>query len=134
VNCAQFLAFLNQGGPDLVHHAVAAPALEPAVEGGVVAELFGQAVPLAAGAEAVDDAVEDGAPILGGLAAFGAGLPVLFQDGLDASPEFIGDLPEGLQRLGCGALAGHRLIPPSGSTFIPAEAVPDAKAGSEIVS
>src|SRR6516165_10521622 len=40
VDRAQLCALGGPGGPDPPHHAVAAPALEPAVDGGVVAELL----------------------------------------------------------------------------------------------
>ena len=63
---------------------------------------------MAAGAEAVEDAVEQGAPVLGGLAALGAGLPVALGDRQDAGPEVVGDLPDGVQGLGRGTLAGHK--------------------------
>src|SRR5256885_9077655 len=52
VDAAQFGTGLDEGGPELAHHPVPAPALEPAVDGGVVAELLGQVVPLAAGPQA----------------------------------------------------------------------------------
>src|SRR5262249_474930 len=107
VDLAQFLALGGQGGPDAFHHAVAAPALEPAVDGGVVAELPGQVVPLAAAPQTVDDAVEHSPPVPGRAAALGAVSPVLLEDGLDAGPEVVADLPEGLQRLGPGTLPCH---------------------------
>jgi hypothetical protein len=50
VDVAQFGARFDQHGPDAGEDAAAAPALEPAVDGGVVAELPGQTVPLAAAA------------------------------------------------------------------------------------
>src|SRR5262245_44126794 len=107
VNLAQLGALRGQGGPDLRHHAAAAPALEPAVDGAVVAELLGQVVPLAAGAEAVDDAVEDPPPVLGRLAALGAGLPIGAEDRFDTPPEVVGDFPDGVQWLGVAALPWH---------------------------
>src|SRR5215472_9805936 len=63
VDLAQFLARGDQRGPDALHHPVATPALEPAVDGGVIAELLGQVVPLAAAAQAVDNAVDDRPPV-----------------------------------------------------------------------
>ena len=107
----EFFAFAQEAGPDPLHHAVVAPALEPAVDGAVRAELLGQAVPLAATAEAVDDAIEQGPPIPGRLSALGAGLPILPEDGFNASPEVIRDLPDGIQRLGLGTLPWHEGVP-----------------------
>src|SRR5262249_56710997 len=48
VDVAQFSALGDQNRPETLHHAVVAPALEPAVDGAVTAELPGQVVPLAA--------------------------------------------------------------------------------------
>src|SRR5947209_18257143 len=48
----ELVALLDQHGPDPGEDAVAAPALEPAVDRAIVAESLGQLVPLAAGPEA----------------------------------------------------------------------------------
>jgi hypothetical protein len=58
MHCAQLLAVVEEQGPDPVKDALALPALQRPVHRGVVAELAGQAVPLTAGAGAVDDAVQ----------------------------------------------------------------------------
>src|SRR5207302_9307615 len=68
VDAAQLGAALQQHGPDAGEHAAAAPALEPAVDGAVVAETLGQVVPLAAGAQAEEDAVQDAPPVGAGAA------------------------------------------------------------------
>jgi hypothetical protein len=71
------------------------------MHGAVIAEVLGQLIPLAAGAEAEDDPVEGGAPI----DAFAAAMAlrrrrcVRFEDRLDEFPEFVGDFPEGVQGL-----------------------------------
>ena len=62
-NRAQFFALRDQHRPDVFHNSVAAPALKPAMHGAVVAQLFGQSVPLAARAQAVEDAVQNLPPI-----------------------------------------------------------------------
>ena len=54
VHRPEFVAFLDQGRPDLLKDAVAAPPLEPAVDRAVVTEVFGQLVPLASRAEPED--------------------------------------------------------------------------------
>lgn len=54
----QLVAHIHQNGPQSLEHAVRGEPLEPVVYGGVGAELPRQSVPLGAGAEAVDDAVE----------------------------------------------------------------------------
>jgi hypothetical protein len=134
VDLAQFGALGDQGGPDALHHPVATPALEPAVDGGVVAELLGQVIPLAATAEAMDNAVDDRSPVLGRLPPFGAGLPVLPEDGLDTSPQPVVNFPDGIQPLGLGTLPCHEgspsviTLPISRKTFL------HRKIGSEIVS
>jgi hypothetical protein len=56
----EFVALLDQNGPDLLEDAVPAPTLEPAMHRAVVAELPGELVPLAAATEAEDDPVEGG--------------------------------------------------------------------------
>jgi hypothetical protein len=112
MDIAKFRTLGAQHGPNALHHSVLAPALAPAVDGRVVAELRGQVIPLTAAAQAVDDAVEDRTPILGGLASFRAGLPIVLEDGLDACPKFIADFPDGSQGLRLGARPWHGRIPP----------------------
>src|SRR4051795_12509016 len=76
-----------------------APALEPAMDGGLGAELAGELLPLAAGAHPEDDPVADGTPV--GDPAPGRLLgPEFREDGEDLRPQGIGDLPDGPQRLG----------------------------------
>src|SRR5215472_8614767 len=104
VDLAEFLALLGEDGPNFLHHAVAAPTLEPTVNGAIGTELLRQAVPLTAAAKAGDDTVEHLPPILGRLSALGAGLPILSQNGFDACPEFIADFPDGRKRLGLKTL------------------------------
>jgi hypothetical protein len=97
----EVVALLDQGGPDPLEDAVAAPALEPAVHRAIVAEVPGQLVPLAAGAEAEDDAVEGRTQVDAGPAAVALGWRrgVLQQDGFDPLPEAVIVFPDGLQRL-----------------------------------
>jgi hypothetical protein len=96
----EFVALLDQDGPDPLEDAVAAPPLEPTVHRAVVAEVLGQPVPLAAGAEAEEDAVDGLPPVDAGPTAMplGRGRGVLPEDRLDPLPEGIGDLPDRLQR------------------------------------
>src|SRR5947208_9637263 len=68
----EFVAFGRQGGPDPFHDAAGAPALEPSVDGALRAEAARQLVPLAARAQAKDDAVERLPPV-GMVAARGLG-------------------------------------------------------------
>jgi hypothetical protein len=98
---SEFVAFLDQHGPDLLEDTVAAPPLEPAVNRAVVTELLRELVPLAAAAEAEDDPVE-GRPPVDPLAAAirpGRWWGVFEEDRLDPLPEAVGDFPDGLQRL-----------------------------------
>jgi len=83
VHLAEFLAFSDENRPNLLHHAVAIPTLEPTVDGGVVAELLGHVVPLATAPEAMDDAVEKSPPVGWRLATFGTWLPIRLQDRFD---------------------------------------------------
>src|SRR3569833_2406602 len=107
----EFLALGDHHGPDLLHHAVLVPALEPAADRTVVAELLGQVVPLASGPHAEDDPVERLTPVgplpapLGRWGRRG----VREQDRLDLGPQLIRDFPDGLQRLDRSLLPSHRL-------------------------
>src|SRR5262249_22076214 len=95
VDAAQFGAALQQQGPDAGEHAAAAPALEPAVDGTVVAELLGQVVPLAAAAQAEEDAVQDASPVGAGAASplgRGGGQP----GRLGLLPQGSGEFPNGV--------------------------------------
>jgi len=95
-------ALLDQHGPDLLEDPVAAPPLEPAMDRAIVAELFGEPVPLAAATEAEDDAVDRLPPVDAGPAAvlLRRRRGILTQDRLDGGPEVIGEFPDRLQRLG----------------------------------
>src|SRR4051812_24835942 len=64
VHGPQFVTLGRQLGPDALHHAAGAPAMEPVVDGALGAEAAGQFLPLAARAHAGDDAV--GGPPPGG--------------------------------------------------------------------
>lgn len=76
------------------------------MHGGVGAELLGQSVPLHAGAEAVDDAVEDGAEV--GAGSAGAGRRVVpGQEVFDDGPKIVGDNPDGFRRRDFPFRAGH---------------------------
>src|ERR1043166_4675441 len=59
VNVAEFVTLGDENRPNLLHHSVAVPALEPAVDRGVIAKLLGHVVPLATTAEAMDNAIEN---------------------------------------------------------------------------
>src|SRR3954452_18177232 len=97
VHRTQLGAVLDQGGPDPLHHAPFAPALEPAVDGALGAELAGQLLPLAAGAHPEDDPVEGGPPVGGAPPGRLLG-PELAEDGEDLLPQGVGDLPDRSQR------------------------------------
>jgi hypothetical protein len=112
LDLAQLVALLDQQGPDLLEDAVAAPPLEPAVHRAIVAILLGQLVPLAAAAEAEDDAVEGRPPVDPAPATvlLGRRRGVFEQDRLDPLPEGVGDLPDRLQRLDLSTLPSHGCV------------------------
>jgi hypothetical protein len=91
---------LDQHRPDPSQDAMAAPALEPAVDRAIVAEVLGQLVPLTSRAEAEDDAVEGRPQVDAGPAAvlLRWRRRVLQEDRLDACPEGVIDFPDGRQR------------------------------------
>src|SRR5262249_28710584 len=108
----QLVALLDQDGPDPGEDAVAAPALEPAVDRAVVAEPLGEPVPLAAAAEPEDDPVEGRPQVDAGPAAVALGRRrgVLPEDRLDPPPEAVIDLPDGRQRLDIALRSGQGSI------------------------
>jgi hypothetical protein len=80
---------------------MAAPALEPTVNRAVIAEVLGELVPLASGAEAEDDTVDRRSPINPAASTVGLGLRrrILPEDRLDPSPEFVIDFPDRIKGL-----------------------------------
>src|SRR5258707_2871427 len=95
----QFIARGHQLGPEALHDAALAPALEPIVDGTLGAEAPWQLVPLAPRAHAKDDAVERLPPVRM-VAAGGLGRPELLQDGENPWPQVVGNLPDRGQGLG----------------------------------
>src|SRR6516164_1422529 len=112
VDLLEFVTRLDEHRPDSLHHPVAAPSLEPAVDCGVVAEPLGHLVPLAAATEAMNDPVDEPPPIGWRLPTPGARLPVLLEDGLDPRPKLVVDFPDRFQRLRPCALPCHDGAPP----------------------
>src|SRR5262245_41631648 len=106
----EFIAFGRQLGPEALHDAAGAPALEPVVDGALGAEAARQLLPLAAGAHAEDDAVKGLAPV-GVVPAGGLGRPESLEDGQDALPEGVGHFPDRPQRLALGRLLPLGLLP-----------------------
>src|SRR5438874_285210 len=94
----EFVALGRQLGPDALHDAALAPALEPIVDGALGAEAARQVVPLATRAHAKDDPV-DRLPPVGMVPAGGLRRPELLQDGENSLPQFVGNLPDGGQGL-----------------------------------
>src|SRR4051795_8205869 len=103
---AEFVALGDQHRPDLLEDPPRDPALEPVVDRTLGAEPLGELVPLAAASHPEDDRVEHLPPV--GDPAPGRLLgPEVLEDRLDPSPEVVGDLPDGAQRLASGLAAGH---------------------------
>jgi hypothetical protein len=96
----------EQQAPQPGEDASAPPLLKAAMQGRTRPELLGRVLPLRAGAQHVEDAVEDGAVGEGG-AARRARLLLLAQERLDLLPQRVGDVPYCLQ----GAFASHRFVP-----------------------
>lgn len=111
---------LDQDRPDLLEDAIAAPSLKPAMDRAIIAELLGQAIPLATGTEAMDDAVDrlrpiDAEPPTVLLRWRGR---ILQQDRLDDNPKLIGEFPDRLQRLGGGSFSSQGIVSWHGSVPI----------------
>jgi len=89
----QVIALGQQDGPQNIEDALAFPAGKGAVDTAVVAELFGQMVPLAARPHPKDDAVEGLARVTALAASFGRRV-VDSKDFVDEFPERIGNVPD----------------------------------------
>jgi hypothetical protein len=99
VHLAQFVALLDDVCPDGLQHPAHQPSLVGALHGAVVAELFGQHVPLAAGVQPEDHTVQHG-PRLGARTA-GLGRRVEFFDDVgDPFSQLVRHAPNRRQRLG----------------------------------
>lgn len=103
---ADLVTFLDQNRPDLLEDAAGDPALEPVVGRTLGAIPLGELVPLAAAAHPEEDGVEHLPPVGDSATGELAG-PELLKDGLDPSPEFVGDFPDRGQRLGSILATGH---------------------------
>lgn len=68
------------------------------MHGAVIAERFGELVPLAAATHAEQDAIERTPPV-GALTAGAFGWRIVEEDRFDELPQGIGDFPDGIQRL-----------------------------------
>ena len=98
VHRSQFLALLNQHRPDALQNAEFNPALEGLMDGAVVSQFPGQAVPVATGAHPEYDAVQD-SPRLNALAPRGLGRVHLQNGWLNPFPQIIRDFPYRWQSL-----------------------------------
>jgi hypothetical protein len=58
IHGTQFVAFLDQNGPNPLKDTVAAPPLKPTMDRTVVTKVLGKLVPLASGAEPKNDPVD----------------------------------------------------------------------------
>lgn len=84
---------IDQQGPQFVEYAFVFPPLERSMHGGIVSELFGQSIPLTAGANAVNDAVE-AFPGIGTRAShLGRGIEFREQGEEEMFPKGIGRFP-----------------------------------------
>jgi hypothetical protein len=99
VYASEFLAVGEQNGPENIENALLFPSLKGAMHAAVIAERFGQLIPLAAGSHPEEDAVEGFAGIDAG-ASGGAWRIVNVQHRLDNVPEGIRNDPDGWQSLG----------------------------------
>ncbi len=94
----QVIALGQENGPENIEDAFVFPAGEGAVDAAVVAELFGEVVPLTACLHSVDDAVE-GLALAAALAACLGRRVIDGQYLLDHRPERVGGVPDGWQGL-----------------------------------
>src|SRR5579871_203598 len=104
---------LQEFGPEKVEETDALPTLHSPMNGAVVAELFGQLIPLAARSHSVDDAIEGFASI-DAFAARPSRRIMLLQERLQNAPEVVGYVPDGWKGfwllVGCQLGGGHRWL------------------------
>jgi hypothetical protein len=107
---AEFVAFGDEHGPDLLEDTPRGPPLEPIVDRALGAESLGELVPLAAAPHPEEDRVEhlppEGMTSAGGLLG-----PELVEDRFDPHPQLIGDLPDRAERMKPTFPVGHRRTP-----------------------
>src|SRR5512135_834285 len=89
---SQFVILVQGDPPEVSEDALGGPLLEVVVQSAAAAELSRGGLPLAAGAEHIEDAVEDHPQVGAGSSTLGA-LGVLGQQRFDPLPEGVGDPP-----------------------------------------
>jgi hypothetical protein len=82
------------------------PLLEVAMHRAVVSKVRRELIPLAAGAQTKDDAIQN-APEIHPPVALGLGGVVFVQNRLDERPDVIGNFPDGRRLLVLGSLLAH---------------------------
>ena len=104
----EFLTMVDQERPEFVEDAFVFPALEGAMYGGIVAELFWQMVPLAAGSGAVDDPVQTFPGVGAGSSHLGCRIELCKQRREELLPKRIGYFPDGWQGIFIGGRHGYK--------------------------
>ncbi len=101
VNLPQFLAVVDQERPKLIQYPFVFPAPHRPMHGGIAAELFGQPVPLAAGARTIDHGVQ-AFPLVGARSPHARRRVQFTHQGQEeVLPHRIRDLPDGGQCFSC---------------------------------
>src|SRR5208337_202184 len=103
----QTFAVSHQHAPDFIEDALDDPALHGAMNRRIIAELFGQMVPLAAAAQVVDDAVERRAEIDAFAPRGGGRVQRLNHRRDDIDPEIVRTFPDCVDGLEIPLGTGH---------------------------
>ena len=94
VHPAQRVTGLDQRGPEACQQAVLAPLLEVAMHRAVIPKARRELIPLAAGAQTEDNAIQH-TPEIGPSMPLAFGRIVFVQNRLDERPNVIGNFPDG---------------------------------------
>jgi hypothetical protein len=94
IHPAQLVTGLDQHGPEADQNAALTPLLEVAMHRAVVPKARRQLMPLAAGAQTEDDAMQH-APEIHPPVPFGLGRIMFVQNCLDERPDVIRNFPDG---------------------------------------
>jgi hypothetical protein len=95
---SKLVAGLDQFGPETLQHAAFDPALQSAMNRSIVAELFGQMIPLTSAAHLEDDAVQRFALIDAWSTRARLGIELVKDREDEVVPEFVGTIPDRGQR------------------------------------
>ncbi len=99
---------VDQERPEFVEDAFVFPAFEGAMYGSIIAELFGQMVPLAAGSSPIEDPVQTFLGIGSRSSHLGCRVEFCKQGHEELLPKRVGHLPDRWQGIFIGGRHGYK--------------------------